>query len=55
MEIQKTFKNKQVLETRYKNSRANLLLVVIFSLINIILLITYNKLMYEQHYDKKKL
>ncbi|MBE6740207.1 MAG: hypothetical protein E7565_07810 [Ruminococcaceae bacterium] len=40
MEMQKTFKNKQVLETRYKNSRANLLLVVVFSLINIILLIT---------------
>ncbi len=40
MEMQKKFKNKQVLETRYKNSRANLLLVVVFSLINIILLIT---------------
>ncbi len=34
------FANKQVLETKYKRSRANLLLVVVFSLINIILLIT---------------
>lgn len=35
-----TLSNRQALETRYKNSRANLLLVVAFTVINIILLVT---------------
>lgn len=40
MKKQNTFGNRQVLETRYRNSRSNLLLVVAFTLINIVLLIT---------------
>ncbi len=40
MKASNALSNKQVLETRYNNSRANLLLVVVFTVINIILLIT---------------
>ncbi len=40
MSTQKNLSNRQILETRYKNSRSNLLLVIAFSVINLILLIT---------------
>ncbi len=40
MNTPNTLSNKQVLETRYNNSRMNLLLVVAFTAINIVLLVT---------------
>lgn len=40
MEKQNNLSNRQALETRYKNSRTNLLLVVAFTVINMVLLIT---------------
>ncbi len=40
MKTSETLSNKDVLETKYNNSRHNLLLVVVFTVINIVLLIT---------------
>ena len=40
MNIPNTLSEKQVLETKYKNARTNLLIVVVFTVINILLLIS---------------
>ncbi len=39
MKTPNTLSNKQVLETKYKNARSNLLLVLLFTIINIVLLV----------------
>lgn len=40
MAVQNTLTDRQVLETKIKNARSNLLLVVVFTVVNILLLIT---------------
>lgn len=40
MNMQKNLSENQILETKYKNARTNLLLVVVFTVINILLLIS---------------
>lgn len=46
MAIQNTLSGRQALETKYNNSRNNLLLVVVFTVINIIFLITKSNLFF---------
>lgn len=40
MEKPNTTSNRQILETKFKNARSNLLLVIVFTLINIVLLVS---------------